>query len=291
MKKVTLLGLGTMGNGMAQQLLKAGFDLTVYNRTAEKMTPLIAAGAKTAESPARAAQEADVILSMVSNDEASQQMWLGEHGALSSAKEGTVLVECSTLSPAWVRQLANLAAARELSFLDIPVNGSREAAESGNLLLLAGGSGEALEQIRPVLEAIGRQIVHLGPVGSGTAMKLARNMLLAVQTLTIAELLALTQKAGLDMNQVAEILFSDGGLSNGVIKRNVPAMLKQGYDNPAFLLQHMRKDVSYALRLASEVGAALPTAAVAREIYQLAGNLGYDGKEFSAVFEVLRQPI
>lgn len=288
MKQVTLLGLGTMGSGMAQQLLKAGFELTVYNRTAEKAASLAAAGAKTTTSPHEAVREADVIISIVSNDEASQQMWLGEQGALAGAKEGAVLVECSTLSPDWVRQLAALAAARQLPFLDVPVNGSRDAAASGNLLLLVGGPVTTMEQIRPVLEAIGRQLVHLGPVGSGTAMKLARNMLVAVQTLALGEVLTLTQRARLNMDQVAEILLNDGGLSNGLMKRNIPVMRQRTYDKPDFFLQHMRKDVSYALRLAGEVGAALPAAAATREVYQLAGNQGHDREEFAAVFEVLQ---
>jgi 3-hydroxyisobutyrate dehydrogenase-like beta-hydroxyacid dehydrogenase len=225
---------------------------------------------------------------MVSHDEASQMVWLGENGALAGAKEGAVLVECSTLSPAWVRELAARAANRQHAFLDVPVNGSREAAASGNLLLLAGGDAEIVAQVRPVLETIGRQVVHLGPVGSGTAMKLARNMLLAAQTLALAEALALSKRAGLDEEQVADILLNDGGLSNGLMKRNVPVMVKQQYDHPDFFLQHMRKDISYALCLAGEVGAVLPTAATAREIYQLAGNQGHDRQEFTAVYEVLR---
>jgi 3-hydroxyisobutyrate dehydrogenase len=288
MKHVALLGLGTMGSGMGQQLLKAGFELTVYNRTVEKAASFAAAGAKTATSPREAVHEADVIISIVSNDDASRQMWLGEQGALSGAKEGAVLVECSTLSPDWVRELAALAAAQQLAFLDVPVNGSRDAAATGNLLLLVGGPVEPMEQIRPVLEAIGRQLVHLGSVGSGTAMKLARNMLVAVQTLALGELLTLTQRAGLNMDQVTEILLNDGGLSNGLMKRNIPVMRQKAYDKPDFFLQHMRKDVSYALRLAGEVGAALPAAAATREVYQLAGNQGHDREEFAAVIEVLQ---
>lgn len=288
MKHVTLLGLGTMGQGMAGQLLKAGFALTVYNRTANKAAALAAAGAKPSTSPHEAVREADVIISMVSNDDASRQVWLGEQGALSGAKVGAVLVECSTLSPGWVRELAQLADSRQLPFLDIPVNGSRDAAATGNLLLLVGGPSAAMEQIRPVLEAISRQIVHLGPVGSGTAMKLARNMLVAVQTLALGEALTLTRRAGLNMDQVAEVLTIDGGLSNGLMKRNVPIMMQRAYGKPDFFLQHMRKDVSYALRLAGEVGAALPAAAATREVYALAGNQGHDEKEFVAVFEVLQ---
>jgi len=288
MKHIALLGLGTMGSGMGHQLLKAGFELTVYNRTIEKTATLAAAGAKTSTSPREAVREADVIITMVSNDEASRQMWLGENGALAGAREGAVLVECSTLSPDWVRELAALAAAQQLAFLDVPVNGSRDAAATGNLLLLVGGPIATMEQIRPVLEAIGRQLVHLGPVGSGTAMKLARNMLVAVQTLALGEVLTLTQRAGLNMDQVTEILLNDGGLSNGLMKRNVSVMRQKTYDKPDFFLQHMRKDVSYALRLAGEVGAALPAAAATREVYQLAGNQGHDREEFAAVFEVLQ---
>src|SRR5215831_5878176 len=165
LQNVAILGLGIMGGGMADNLLKAGFPLSVYNRTRAKAEPFAARGARVAATPCQAANEADVILSMIGDDEASRNMWLGDDGALAGAKSGAILVECSTLTPDWVRDLAKQAADRGMQFLDSPVLGSKPAAASGTLRLLVGGEAGVLESARPVLSAISNDIVHLGPVG------------------------------------------------------------------------------------------------------------------------------
>jgi 3-hydroxyisobutyrate dehydrogenase len=181
--RVALLGLGVMGNGMARNLLKAGFSLTVYNRTRAKAEPLATQGAHVADTPRVAATDADIIISMVGDDNASRAIWLGEDGALTGAKDDAVLVECSTLSLQWVRELATLAAECGIAFLDSPVTGSKEAAEAGELRLFVGGAAAALEQARPALNAVSRQIVHLGPNGAGAVMKLVNNLMGAVKPL------------------------------------------------------------------------------------------------------------
>src|SRR6266581_4422115 len=178
---VALLGLGTMGLGMAGRLLGAGFRLAVFNRTAQKAELLATRGARLAASPREAATGADVIVSMVADDEASRAMWLGEHGALAGASRGSVLVESSTLTTTWIAELAQAAARQGRDLLDAPVTGSKAQAASGELLFLVGGSAEALEKARPMLSVMSRGIVLVGPSGSGALLKLINNFLCGIQ--------------------------------------------------------------------------------------------------------------
>src|SRR5436309_1730399 len=157
---VAILGLGIMGSGMARRLLSSGFPLSVYSRSREKANPFAASGAFVARSPREAAERADIVISMVSDDSASRAVWMGEEGALAGARSGAVLIESSTLSVSWVKELAAAAAQRGLEFIDAPVTGTKPHADSGQLLFLVGGSAQALEHARPVLSVLGRDIVH-----------------------------------------------------------------------------------------------------------------------------------
>ena len=204
--RVAILGLGVMGSGMARRLLTEGFQVTVYNRSREKAQTLSAAGATVAASPRDAAAKAQVVISMVADDAASRAVWLGENGAIAGAVPGTMLIESSTLTTGWVRELAATAARLKCEFLDAPVTGTKPHAASGELLFLVGGSEEALVAARPVLSALSRDIVHLGPTGCGAVMKLVNNFLCGVQAASFAEAMALVEAAGLDREQAAKIL-------------------------------------------------------------------------------------
>jgi len=295
MQNVALLGLGIMGNGIARNLLKAGFPLTVYNRTRAKAEPLAALGATVADSPRDAAVDADIVIAMVGDDQASQAVWLGEPstgsersgGALAVAPAKAVLVECSTLSLAWVRELAGRCAALGLDFLDAPVTGSKEAAEAGELKLMVGGEAAALERARPALESISTQLIHFGPSGAGALIKLINNLMIATQVAVLAEGLNLAAQGDLDMAQVVPFLINAGPASP-VVKAKAPLMAARNYD-AQFALKWMHKDATYALRAADEYGVPMPTLAAAREVYQLAKGLGYGDNDFAAVFEALRQ--
>ena len=286
-KNITLIGLGSMGMGIAQSILKAGFDLTVYNRTAARTMSLDSLGANVAASPREAANHADVVICMVADDVASRQIWLGEVGVLSGVAADAILVECSTLSYAWIHELTSLAEQRGLKFLDAPVNGGPSMAAAGELKMMVGGDTDVLDQARPVLESFTSQIHHMGPNGAGAMMKLAHNMMSAVQMVTLAESMNLAERAGLNLEQVVAILTGSGPASP-LVKRNAPLMASRDYGEPSFLLRHIRKDVSYALRLAEELNVPLMTANAAREVYRTAGKFGYDDAEFAAVFEALR---
>ncbi|MBK9942023.1 MAG: NAD(P)-dependent oxidoreductase [Kouleothrix sp.] len=288
MQSIALLGLGVMGHGMAQNILKAGLPLAVYNRTAAKAAPLAAQGARLAPTPREAAHDAAIIIAMVGDDTASRAVWLGEHGALAGAQAGAVLVECSTLSLEWVRELAGLAAARGLAFLDAPVTGSKDAAEAGALRLLVGGDAAVIERARPALAAISQQIIHFGATGAGATMKLINNLMGAVQTAALAEGMALAERAGLDLAQVVALI-STGAPGSPIVKGKIGLMAAHSYADTNFALRWMHKDATYALRAADEYGVPMPTVAAARELYRLARNLGYDDDDFAAVIEALRQ--
>ena len=285
-KKVTLIGLGNMGTGIAQNILKAGFDLTVYNRTAAKAEPLARLGANVANSPREAAQQAEIILSIVADDAASREIWLGEMGALDAAGDAAILVESSTLSHTWISELARLASQRGIAFLDAPVNGGPSVAVAGELKMMVGGDAAVLERARPVLESFTAQINHMGANGAGAMTKLVHNMMSAVQMVTLAEAMNMAAHAELNTEQVVAILTGSGPASP-LVKRSAPLMASGDYGKPNFLLRHIRKDVSYALHLAEDLGVPLMTAHAAREVYRMAGKLGYDDREFSAVFEAL----
>jgi 3-hydroxyisobutyrate dehydrogenase len=285
-KNVTLIGLGSMGMGIARNILRAGFELTVYNRTAARAEPLAGLGAKIGASPSEAVQEAEVVISIVADDVASRDVWLGEAGALRSAREAAILIESSTLSHSWARELARLAAERGLGFLDAPVNGGPNMAAAGQLKTMVGGKVEVLERARPVLECFTEQITHMGPNGAGAMTKLINNMMSGVQMAALAEGLHIAERAGLNLEQVVAVI-TNAGPASPLVKGKAPLMATRNYGEPSFLLRHIRKDVTYALRLAEELDAPSTTGSAARELYRIAGRLGYNDADMAAVFEAL----
>ncbi|MGA8273913.1 MAG: NAD(P)-dependent oxidoreductase, partial [Candidatus Sulfotelmatobacter sp.] len=278
---VAILGLGIMGSGMAGQLLAAKFPLAVYNRNREKALLFSAQGASVAESPREAASRAQVILSMVADDAASREVWLGENGALAAAARGSILIECSTLSIEWVQELATKAAQRGCRFLDAPVTGSKVQAASGELLFLVGGSAEALEEARPVFSVLGRDVVYLGPTASGALMKLVNNFMCGVQAASFAEGLALIDAGGLDRAKALSILTA-GAPGSGIVKRVAERIVSNDF-TPNFALRWMAKDLAYAVGSGAARGVSLRTASTALSMFQRAIAEGHGDEDFSAV--------
>jgi 3-hydroxyisobutyrate dehydrogenase len=286
-QKVAILGLGTMGMGIARNLLKAKFHVVAYNRTRARAEPLAAEGARIANTPADAAREADVVVCMLSDDDASRATWTGENGALAAARPGCVLVECSTLTPAWISELAGLAVARDLKLLDAPVTGSRMQAEAGQLTFLVGGDSATLEQARPVLAAAGKDIVHLGPVGSGARMKLINNFLCGVQVASLAEGIAWIERSGLDREQALKILKS--GAPGSPLLGTISGRMVDATYQVQFLLSLMSKDLHYASLDAATLGLELSMANTAEVRFIEAAKAGYADMDMSAVVEPLRK--
>ncbi len=287
MQHIAVLGLGIMGSGIARNLLKAGHIVHVYNRTPEKARPLLEAGAQWAGSPREAAAHADIVISMVGDDTASRAMWLGDQGALNAMRANAVGIEASTLSVEWVRTLHQLAQGRRLAFVDAPVTGSRVAAANGTLTFLVGAHPDALERVRPVLERCSSTILHLGPPISGTIFKLINNMMAAVHIAALGEGVAMADKAGLDPNVVMQA-FGVGAASSPVVKMKLEHVAKRDHTDTHFALRWMHKDVTYALRLADELGVAVPTGALTRELLRMAMQRGLGDQDLSALTEVAR---
>jgi 3-hydroxyisobutyrate dehydrogenase len=285
-ENVAILGLGTMGAGMATNLLKAGFVLTVYNRTEAKTKDLVTQGARFASTPADAVRGASIVISMLADDAASREVWLGSDGALDTAKEGTVLVESSTVSPAWIAELAAAAEQHGTDLLDAPVTGSRTQAEAGQLSFLVGGKAETLQSASPVLKAMSKEIVHLGPVGSGAKMKLINNFLCGVQIASLAEGLTWIERSGLDQEKALSILKS-GAPGSPVLGAISARMVTHDY-SVNFLLRLMTKDLLYAQTEATRCNVDLKTAEVARSLFETAIAQGFGDDDMSSVIEPLR---
>ena len=278
---VAILGLGTMGAGMAGRLLSAGFPLTVYNRSREKALAFASGGAEVAHSPREAAADAEIIIGMVADDVASRTVWFGENGALAGARRSSVLIESSTLSVGYVKELAATAAQIGCEFLDAPVTGTKPHAASGQLIFLVGGSAAVLDAVRPVLAVLSREVIHLGPQGSGAMMKLINNFVCGVQAASFAEALSMVQVAGLDQETAVRIL-TEGAPGSGVVKR-IATQLAATDADPNFTLRLMAKDLAYAVSEASSRGVSLQTALAALDRFNQAVAAGYGDEDFSAV--------
>jgi 3-hydroxyisobutyrate dehydrogenase len=275
-----------MGGGMAANLLKAGFPLTVYNRTAAKAQALGNAGARLAPTPADAARGASIVISMLADDQASREVWLGRSGALAAAAQGAILIESSTVSPAWIAELAGHAAQRGVEFLDAPVTGSKMQAATGQLSFLVGGSERALAAATPVLQAMSKEILHLGPVGSGAKLKLINNFLCGVQIASLAEGLAWIERSGLDREKALAFLKTGAG-GSPVIGAVSARMVSQIY-GVNFLLRLMAKDLRYAETEAARCDIELTTAETARKLFEVAVAHGFGEEDMASVIEPLR---
>ena len=253
MQRVALLGLGAMGSGLAANWLKKGFPLAIYNRTPEKAKALASAGAIVAATPREAAKDADIIVGVVPDDDASRGVWLGEEGALAGAKKGAIAIESSTLTPDWVRELAGEAEKRGLRFLDAPLGGSKPAAAAGEVRFFVGGDAATLEVARPALAAVSARIDHLGATGAGATWKLINNALIASQVAALAEALHFAKRAGFDPD-VAKSLILGGAGASPIVQNKLPRMLERRFEDTDFAVRLMLKDARYALALGESEG-------------------------------------
>ncbi|WP_047498361.1 NAD(P)-dependent oxidoreductase [Terriglobus sp. TAA 43] len=285
-EKVAVLGLGVMGVGMAQNLRKAGFDVTVWNRTAAKAEAFVKDGGAAAATPAEAANGAKVVISMLADDNASRAAWLGEHGALAGMDDNVIAVESSTVSPVWIAELHAAAQARGVRLLDAPVTGSRPQAEAGQLTFLTGGDAATVEEARPILAAMSKQVLPLGPVGSGAQLKLINNFLCGVQIVSFAEALTWIERSGLDRTLALEFL-KTAAPGSGILAGMSDRMTRRTYE-VNFALDLMRKDMGYAHAAAETFGVELSTAANAEKLFVQAQEKGLGEKDMSAVVEVVR---
>ena len=281
---VSILGLGAMGARMAARLLDAGHTVTVWNRTPERAAPLVAAGARLGASPCDAASGADIVVSMVTDDDASRAVWTGPKGTLAGLATGAVAVESSTLSPSWTTDLAASVRDAGATFLDAPVAGSRPQADAGALIYLVGGDAEAVERVRPVFEVLGGAVHHVGPVGQGAAIKLAVNALYAVQVAAVAEQLAMLRAAGVDEARAAEVLGATPVASPAAVGA-MGAIVARRFD-PLFPIDLVEKDLRYAVAAARAGGAEAPVTEAARAVFGRAQEAGLGGDNITGVAQL-----
>lgn len=283
---IAFLGLGIMGSGMARRLLDNGFPLTVFNRNAEKAKPFVSDGATVAGSPREAAAGADVVFSMVADDDASRAMWLGERGAFAGVKSGTVCIECSTVTLDVIREHAAIAKQKNCDFLDCPVTGSKMHAAAGELNFLVGGESATLEKVRPILAVMSKTITLLGPTGSGALVKLINNFVCGVQVAALAEALVMIERSGLDRAKSLEVL-TNGAPGSPLVKMVSARMMAADY-TPNFMLKLLAKDLRYAILEGKKNSVELETAAVALKRFQSAIDANLGDKDMAAVIETLR---
>ncbi len=286
MTRVAFLGLGTMGSSMAANLARAGFQVTVWYRTPGRGAHAVEAGAREAASPAQAARAADVIVVCVSDTPDVEAVLFGPDGAADGARSGALLIDCSTIAPAATRDFAARLAERGVAMVDAPVSGGSEGAKNGTLTIFVGGEPQDAERARPVLEAMGRTITHVGPVGSGQAVKAVNQVILAGAYLGVAEGMVLALKAGLDVPQVVEAL-GGGAAQSWVLGNRSGRMIEN--DNPlGFKLSLHRKDLRIAMELARELGAELPVTELVARVEEQLIEAGHADEDMSAVARVIR---
>ncbi len=257
------IGLGAIGTPMALNLLKAGYGLTVHNRTPSRCAALEAAGAAVAPSPAAAARQADALLLCVSDDAAAEAVLLGgadpavrTEAAAAGLRPGSLVIDCSTIGPATSRRLAAALAERQIRYIDAPVTGGTEGAKAGNLSVLVGGDSQDLERARPLLEVIGSRITHFGPVGAGQEAKAVNQVLVAGSYAAVAEALQLAERLGLDRHQVVEAL-KGGAAGSWALEHRSDQMINDHYPLGFKLALH-RKDLGIALEAAAAQQLELP---------------------------------
>lgn len=278
---VALLGLGLMGKPMGHNLLKKRIPLTVWNRTPARADDLVQAGARRAATPREAAAQADVVITIVSDPPAVESVLWGADGVLGGLKPGRVLIDSSTVTPALARRAAAACGERGCEFLDAPVTGGTWGAEKGELVFMVGGKAEILERVAPVLGAMGKQWIHLGPHGAGQTIKIATNLILVLQTLAAAEALALVRAAGIPGEKLAEVMQASMGRSK-LIDIKLPMMLEGRY-TVSFPLRLMNKDVGLAIELGAESGVKVPGASAARDVMSAVQNVAKEDLDYASL--------
>jgi len=285
MERVGFIGIGLMGSQMSRRILEAGYPLTVWNRKKEKAGALLSAGAKWADSPKALAQVSDVVITIVTDSAASEEVICGRNGVLEGAHPGLVLIDMGSIAPEMSRSIAERARAKGIPMLDAPVTGNPKVASEGKLGIMAGGPKDTFEACLPVFEKLGVKIIHVGENGKGTTLKLINNLIMGVAIEAVAEALVLAAKAGIDPQKVLEIT-SVGGARTGAMETRGPRMIKHDF-SPHFSVHNMHKDLSGALQLGEEVGVSLPATSISREMLRAAKSQGKGELDSCVVMTVI----
>jgi 3-hydroxyisobutyrate dehydrogenase-like beta-hydroxyacid dehydrogenase len=281
--RVAFLGLGIMGHGMAANLVKAGHEVTTWNRTPGKTVE----GARSADSPADAARDAEVVWICVSDTKAVESVLFGPQGVEASAMQGMTVVDSSTISPSAERSFAERLAAKGVAYVDAPVTGSKIAAEGGSLIFMAGGDEAVLARLDPLFKAMGKQVFHMGETSKGQATKLAMNLQIAVIYEGFVEALTLAAKLGVNIEKLLPLIQASM-VKSGVVEYKAPFILRRDF-SPNFPLRLMLKDIHLALNAAKEARVKLPALETVEEIYEMAAEDGHQDLDYAATLTLLEK--
>ncbi len=284
-QKIGFMGLGIMGSAMAANILKAGYPLTVFNRTTAKADPLAQKGARVAPSPQALAQDSDIIITMVTGPEAIYDLLFGPEGAAQAFGPEQVYVNMSSVPPRFTLELGKQLAPKAISFVDAPVSGTKKPAAEGTLVILAGGNRERVKELEPLFLAMGKKVIYCGRVGQGSMMKMFINLLLGTMMEGFAEALNFGRLGGLDFEAMLETVAS--GAMNAPMFQVKAANFKDKNHPPAFPLKHLAKDAKFVVDTAYETGAPVPAAQVLLHLYRLGVAMDWCNEDISAIQKVM----
>ena len=254
-ESVGFVGLGIMGRGMVQNLLDAGFSVQVWNRTTERMTPLVESGATAGSDPADVAAHAEIVITCVSDTPDVQEVILGDRGVLAGAKPGSLVIDMSTISPSVTREIAARLQEKGVDMLDAPISGGSEGAANGTLSIMIGGEAEQVERAMPAFQAMGRTIIHVGPTGTGQTVKLVNQIVVVVNMLAVGEGLLFAQAAGVDLQKTLDAI-TGGAAGSWMLANRGPQVIARDW-RPGFMIDLQQKDLRLALDAADEMGVPL----------------------------------
>lgn len=276
-ERIGFIGLGIMGRGMAANLLKAGFSVRVWNRTASRMDPLVEAGAEAGSSPADVAANSDIIITCVSDTPDVEAVVLGEDGVIEGIAARALLIDCSTISPKVTQEIAAKLAAKDVHMLDAPISGGSEGAANGTLSIMVGGDDEQFARAMPVFEAMGKTITHVGGTGAGQTVKLVNQVLVVVNCLAMSEALMLAQAGGVDLQKTFDAV-SKGAAGSWMFTNRAPQIIARDW-RPGFTVDLQQKDLRLVLDAADELGVPIPGTSLVFNLYRTleARGLGSEG--------------
>jgi 2-hydroxy-3-oxopropionate reductase len=284
-EKIGFIGLGIMGGPMAKNLIEEGYELVLYNRTREKAEELAGDGAEVAGSPKEVAQQSDIIVTMLPDSPQVEEVLAGEDGVFEGVREGSLIVDMSTISPVVTRELAGQAGERGASILDAPVSGGDVGAQQGTLSIMAGGSEEDFARAKPLFEVMGKTVTHVGPVGAGQTAKACNQIIVALNIEAVSEALVLGSKAGVDPAKILDAL--SGGLAgSAVMEAKREKMLGHDFD-PGFRVELHHKDLGIALAAGREYGVSLPVTAILDQMLESLKAKGRGDRDHSAILTLI----
>lgn len=286
-EKIGFIGLGIMGRGMTHNLLKKGYDVTVWNRTASRMDEFVKAGAKAAGSPSDIAESCDIIMICVSDSADVEQVTLGDNGILSGLSAGKLVIDHSTISPQVTKELAAKVNALGATWLDAPISGGNEGAENGTLSIMIGGAADDLARAMPYMEAMGSSITHVGSQGAGQTVKLVNQILVVINQMAVGEALLFAESAGVDLEATLNAV-KGGAAGSWMLSNRGPQMIERDW-RPGFTIDLQQKDLRLVLEAADQLGVPLVTTSRAFHHYRVLQQQGLGSEGNHALVKALEQ--